>query len=103
MDMDRSFPTPTPPRLEVQVPSGRVTIRAEASDRTDVHVEDDGHDDRWDVDLHPGRAGDGDVIVVRRHNRSGRGLGPEVEITCPLGTSVDAQFASADLSARGVL
>jgi len=93
--MERSFPTPTPPRLELRVPAGHITVRTrEGAETTEVRVSDD-REDRWDVDLVHGS------VVVRRRNSSGRGSSPSIDIDCPQGTSIDAQFASADLEARG--
>lgn len=93
--MERSLPTPTPPRLELRVPAGHITIRTrEGSETTEVRINDD-REDRWDVDLVHGS------VVVRRRNSFGRGSSPSIDIACPQGTSVDAQVASANLEARG--
>ena len=109
--MHHDFETPEHVELQIRLPSGDVTVKTHDEPRTEVEV------------VARGRRGDEalEQIVVESHERPGGHVvsieqedrirwGPiaiswggsiEVRVTCPHGTDVEFNGASADLSALG--
>jgi DUF4097 and DUF4098 domain-containing protein YvlB len=109
--MHHAFETPESVELQIRLPAGDVTVKTHDEPRTEVDV------------VTRGRRGDEalEQIVVESHERPGGHVvsieqqdrirwGPiaiswggnlEVHITCPEGTSIEFNGASADLSALG--
>jgi hypothetical protein len=104
-----SFATPEPPRIRVRVPAGMVTLDARDSDETTVELEPLRNDDvtreaieRATVEQH------GERIVVEIGKSGGWGFfgrSPQigVRVSCPHGTALDCDTASADVVGTGRL
>lgn len=109
--MHHAFETPESVELQIRLPSGDVTVKTHDEPRTEVDVSARGR--RGDEAL--------EQIVVESHERPGGHVvsieqedrirwGPiaiswggnlEVRVTCPEGTNIEFNGASADLSALG--
>ena len=101
--MQKTFPTPEPPRLDLRNPSGDVAIDASADGETTVTLE--GPEElveRATVELH------GDTLRVQVPERRGLfGFGGsedvDVLIRCPAGARATVRTKSADVTGRGEL
>lgn len=101
--MERTFDTPTPPRLELRIPAGRIRVEAVAGlAATEVRLE--GSEEALESAAIEQR---GDVVLVEIRDRKSlfafRGHEVELDVRCPEGTRLDARTKSADVSAGGLL
>lgn len=109
-----SFETPGPVALDVDIPSGDVTVRTWDEPRVDVEVTPGRGDDasrqaaaetRVEVVERSGHH----EVVIKAPKREGRfgflGRGPELDVSirCPEGADLDLTSHSADLDVRGRL
>ena len=111
--MRKTFATPGPVALVVEVPAGEIALEtvpcAETTDELEPLGSDEASREAAEtarVDMRERGAGGQEVRVViesRGGLRWGFGRSPEVlaRITVPHGTSVEAETASADIRARG--
>lgn len=101
--MERTFETPTPPRLDLRLPSGAIEVDAVETDRTEIRL--DGPDDLLERATVEQR---GDTILVDVPSRKGFFLGwsgPELRLVvrCPADARLAARTKSADVTVRGPL
>lgn len=95
--MHKTFPTPGPTSLYVEVGAGQVTVHATATSRTEVRAE--GRDaEKVTVEQH------GDEIVVKAEQRHGFfsfGSDLAVTVTVPLDSGLVVKVGSADVTGTG--
>ena len=101
--MERTFETPTPPRLQLRVPAGRVAVEAVAG-ATTTEIRLEGPDEALESAVVEQR---GDVVFVEVRDRKGllalRSHEVELEVRCPEGARLDARTKAADVTATGLL
>ncbi|MGZ4388098.1 MAG: DUF4097 family beta strand repeat-containing protein [Gaiellaceae bacterium] len=100
--LEQTFETPTPPRLDLSVPSGLIEIETTADGRTELRLDaSDEVLERTTVEQH------GDTVVVHVEDKwglfGGRGRGVVLRLRCPEGASLKARSKSADVRVRGRL
>lgn len=96
--MHKTFDTPAPVALYVELGTGHVTVRAEETDRTSVHV------DGRDADQVTVEQRDRQIVVLAPPRRVGflGGAGDlRVTVTLPLDSDLAAKLGSADLVGSG--
>lgn len=100
--MERTFDTPTPPRLELRLPAGRATIEAVAGAKS-TEVELDGSPEALEAATIERR---GDLVLVAIRDRKGvfrvREHEVELRVRCPERTRLSARTGSLDVVARGL-
>ncbi len=101
--MERSFPTPTPPRLDLRVPAGQITVETDdGADETSVDLE--GPAEALENATVEQR---GDTVVVEVRDRKGllgvRSAEVYLRVRCPDGAAATVRTKSADLVVRGLL
>jgi len=103
-----SFHTPEPPRLRVRVPAGTITVEAGDTSETTVELRPLRDDEatldaleRATVEQH----GDRIVVEIGKAGWGIFGRSPQiaVQVSCPHGTSLECDTASADLVSSGRL
>jgi hypothetical protein len=101
--MERTFDTPTPPRLELRLPAGHATIDAVTGLATTEVVLDGPEDALREATI----AQRGDTVVIVLRDRKGifspRDRGVALRIRCPEGARVSARTKSMDVTATGLL
>jgi DUF4097 and DUF4098 domain-containing protein YvlB len=101
--MERSFPTPTPPRLDLRIPAGQITVEtADGADETSVDLE--GPAEALENATVEQR---GDTVVVEVRGRTGllgaRNVEVSLHVRCPDGAAATVRTRSADVTCRGLL
>ena len=104
-----TFSTPGPVTLDIRIPAGDVEIETDDAGETAVELQARGRDPEQlehDAEISMRPRGEGYEVRVEAGNGRGglfRGRGGEyrVRIAAPLGATVRAQLASADISGRG--
>jgi hypothetical protein len=111
----RTFDTPQPPSLKVELPAGEIEVVTEAElTQTTVELEarrddEDSRDALRDarIELRDSALGGPEVTVVVSEQRRwfGFGRGPEfrLRIRAPFGSTLAVRTRSADLDARGIV
>jgi hypothetical protein len=90
-----TFQTPAPPKLRLQVPSGRVHFETGDVPETVVEIDGPQEDDAKIIQR-------GDEIVIELGKKFfSVGRDHTIRVTAPHGAEVDANVASADLKGRG--
>ena len=101
------FDTPEPVRLRVEVPAGRVEVRAEPVSRTTIQVLP--HSERREPDRRAAerttvvKHGNGIHVEAPRQRAELRNGAIRVLVSVPVGSGLDGSVASADLDATGEL
>jgi hypothetical protein len=101
--VEKTFETPSPLRLDLQVPSGRIEVEAAETGSTQVWLT--GSEElveRATIELH------GDELRVHAHERKGLFLQFDkhdffLRVRCPEGSSLHARSKSADVETNGRL
>lgn len=95
--MKKTFPTPHPVSLHVELGAGRLAVTLDETDSTTIAIEGDGADE-CAVEQRGDR-----VVVVAPSRRStfGRGTPLDVNITGPAGCTLWAKTGSADVTVDG--
>lgn len=101
--MEKTFETPTPPKLDLRIPAGTIEVEAAGGSGT-TEIRLDGPDElveRTRVEQH------GDTIRVETENGRGwlswKGRELHLHVRCPEGAYLGARTKSADVTARGRL
>jgi DUF4097 and DUF4098 domain-containing protein YvlB len=106
---NKTFSTPGPVRLQIQIPSGDVDVRTADVEETTVELEVSGRDsDQLEQEARIESRPRGDGFEVFVEAARGRGLGLfrrngqyRVDVTVPHGAELSAELASADIRGRG--
>jgi DUF4097 and DUF4098 domain-containing protein YvlB len=98
--MQRTFPTPGPTAVHIEIGSGQVTVRAEQTDQTRVDVHGDGAEETV-VE----QRGDQIVVIGPRQRLGFFRSSPDltVHVEMPLDSALVTQLGSADLRVTGRL
>ncbi|MFL6138474.1 MAG: DUF4097 family beta strand repeat-containing protein [Frankiaceae bacterium] len=98
--MQRTFPTPDPTGLHVEIGSGRVTVRAEQTDETRVDVHGEGAEETV-VE----QRGNQIVVIGPKHRLGLFRSSPDlsVQVSMPLDSELVTQLGTADLTVTGRL
>lgn len=102
----RTFETPAGLQAEVRIPSGVITVRAEATTTTRLEIHGERDPEEFRITCEERRSG-GHRLTVDLRERGKvfgwRGSNIRVELTVPVGTELTCETGSADLEATGSL
>ena len=107
-DFEKSFETPGPITLRVEVQRGDVTLTASEVSTTRVRlIPHDGDSDRLTEGFTVQARGDEVVVLAPKGRENGFGFGRrssvDVEVELPVGSAIDVKTGSGDVTARGLL
>jgi DUF4097 and DUF4098 domain-containing protein YvlB len=99
--MERTFTTPTPPTVQIRIPTGSITVEQGSDGTTTVWVSDDRSDS---IIIDERNGPQGQIIAIETPSRRKLGFVFErsvgrVKVTCPAGTSLVVRTASGSVDA----
>lgn len=103
-----SFATPTPPRLRIELPKGRIRVVAEQTDQTRVEliaINGDATARAWIAEAEVSQSGEDIIVRVPRARMTLFGFGGAIEalVHAPLGSAADVSIASGRIETTGRL